>query len=390
MEPSILKGGRGTQPRKAVYLIDSLNSGGAQRQLVELVKGLDPLRVKASVVTYYNIPFFMGELEKANIPCYCIPKRDKLGVSFIHDFVKFLRKAQPDFIHSFLNVPNLYARMAKLAGAVSTTVTSERNTSLTQRLDLTVAEKLSWRLSDVIIVNANGIKELLVDKIGVDQGKIRVVYNGVRADRFDRPNPQHVARIRRACGAESQNTVLFGLVGRVAPQKNHLGLVRALQRVISLRPDFDIRLAFWGAPTDRTYAELVKRTAEELNIDKLIFFFGVDDDMASVYAACDVVVLPSLWEGLPNIVLEGMVAGRVVAASDIVDNRRIITDGVDGFLMAPDSIDSLTDVIIKVVSLPEEDRREIVRQARAKILKSFSVSYMVENTMRVYEELGLC
>ena len=376
--------------KKCVYLIDSLTSGGAQRQLVELVRGLDKNYIMPSVVTYHDIPFFRNELLEAGIPYLCIEKKDKIGASFLRDFLRILKQTRPDFIHSFLNVPNIYARVAKLLGGVSAVVTSERNISITQHLDLTIGEKLTWRLSDVIITNAYATKDILVQRIGINAEKIRVVYNGVDVARFTMPSPENVYKIRQACKAQTANTKLIGLVGRIVPQKNHLCLIKAIRLLLSRRPDLDLKVAFWGSTPDAAYIQEVREYLKDSNLEEAFFFLGAESDMASVYSACDIIVLPSLWEGFPNIVLEAMSANRPVIASDIVDNAKIITNDVDGFLTLPDDAENLAHVILKVVNLPEDERKSLCGRGFEKIIREFSTNRMVENTMKVYEEFGLC
>jgi len=112
--------------------------------------------------------------------------------------------------------------------------------------------------------------------------------------------------------------------------------------------------------------------------------------MASVYAACDMVVLPSLWEGFPNVVLEAMCAGRLVVASDIVDNSHIIDDGKNGFLVRAGDSEDLSRVVMKVMGLPRDAVREIELKAEEKVSKYFSVQKMGQSTLEVYRDLGIC
>jgi glycosyltransferase involved in cell wall biosynthesis len=379
-----------TDPKRVVYLIDSLTSGGAQRQLVELVKGLDKTRIVPSVVTYHDIPFFRKELTDAGIPVSCINKKDKIGLSFLNGFLDELRREKPDFIHSFLNVPNIYARIAKLLGDVKGVVTSERNVSINDRFGLKVGEKLTWRLSNAIIANAHAVKDILTARIGIDPSKIRVVHNGVDPVRFRKVNLKKMSEIRQKCQAFRQNSILIGLVGRIAPQKNHLGLVKAIRWLLNKNPNLDLRVGFWGKVTHQAYGQTLKRAVEELRLRERVFFLGAENDMASVYAACDAVVLPSLWEGFPNVALEAMSAGRPVIASAIVDNKKIVDDGIDGFLVEPGSVDNLASAIQKVIELPKSERIALSKRASEKVIKEYSIARMVENTMQVYREFELC
>lgn len=373
-----------------IYLIDSLASGGAQRQLIKLVSKIDKSLINPLVIVYHDIPFFRKELLDANVPLLTIKKNDKIGVSFFFKFVLEVRRQRPLIIHSFLNVPNIYARLAKLFCPIQAIVTSERNISLTDRYELKIAEMITWRLSNIIITNTHKTKDILINKIGIDSHKIRVIYNGIEDELLLNFNQNKVDCIRKKCRAKNKRTFLIGLIGRVVPQKNHIGLIEAIKRVKTLIPDIELRVGFWGSKPDKNYFETLKRIIDDAKLSNDVFFFGIERDIASVYAACDIVVLPSLWEGLPNVVLEAMSAKRLVIASDIVDNSRIIFDGIDGFLFQSQSVESLVETLLKTIQLPEMEKKTIRELARKKVLKDYSIEEMVEKTMTVYRELGLC
>jgi len=378
------------RPARGVFLIDSFGSGGAQRQFVELVTSIDRRRVTPFVVTYYDIPFFRKQLLDAGVEHVCLAKWDKLGITFLVKWVMFLKKNRPDFIHSFLNIPNFYARLAKFLGFVPMVITSERNISLTDSRELVILEKMFWRLSDRIIANAWGVREVLTREIEIPDEYITVIHNGVATDRFRQPCFNRVAEIRAKSGASHENCVLVGMIGRVLKQKNQLGLLHAMAKIKSKDGSLPFRVGFWGSEPDSEYAALVRNTATALILDPHVTYFEPEEDVASVYAACDIVVLPSLWEGFPNVVLEAMSAGRVVVASDIVDNAHIIDNGRNGFIVRPGDVEDLSRVIVNVLGLSKDERRKIELRAEERVLTSFSLQKMVQSTMDVYKELGLC
>ena len=317
-------------------------------------------------------------------------KRDKLGLSFLTRWTKFLAEKRPDFIHSFLSIPNLYARLAKLFGRVRTVITSERNIEVAHRPVWFLLERSLWRLSDRIIANAWGVKEVLTSRVAIPADHITVIHNGVAADRFCHPRPERVAQLRAMSGASQENSLLIGLIGRLQKQKNHLGLLQAVARLRGEESFSTIRLGFWGSEPDPAYAVKVRSTIAASGLEPYVTLFKPEEDMASVYAACDIVVLPSLWEGFPNVVLEAMAAGKLIVASDIVDNTHIIDDGENGFLLRAGDVEHLAQVLAKAISLPAHTRRNMELKAAETAGTSFSVQKMVQSTMNVYRELGLC
>ena len=379
-----------SRKKTGVYLIDSLTLGGAQRQLVELVKNLDTAIIKPIVVTYHDLPFFKEELSDHGVQTVLLRKRDKVGVTFLAQFFPFLKKVKADFVHSFLNTPNFYARLAKLAATVPKVITSERSNSIEYSAKYRAMERLTCRMADCIIVNAHGINDILVDKVGVPRRKIFVVNNGVAVERFSQFDPIKVKHIRSAMRADQANTFVLGLIGRLEWRKNHALFLDALSMIRGSRSQLEIRVGFWGSKPNKTYAENIKGQIIEHGLGHTVFIFPAEKDVANLYAACDIVVLPSLWEGFPNVIVEAMAAGRLVIASNISDNDRIIQDGVNGFLFRSGSKEDLAGKIIEVMEIPDAKKEFICNNAKSHVVLNYSIQNMVKNTMKVYETIGLC
>src|SRR5690606_7684473 len=117
---------------RILCFIDSLGSGGAQNQMVNLVLGLSKLGYKIDLVTFYNIDFFEKRLKHdSNIKRINIEKKNKLGINVIIGLMKLLNYNNYEFAISYLNTPNFYLSIAKLFCKNKNTVfiTSERNTT---------------------------------------------------------------------------------------------------------------------------------------------------------------------------------------------------------------------------------------------------------------------
>jgi glycosyltransferase involved in cell wall biosynthesis len=378
------------KPITGVYLIDSLGSGGAQRQLVELVKNIDRHIIKPIVVTYHDFPFFLDELNSYGVETLLLTKYDKVGITFMAQFISFLRRIKPRFIHSFLNTPNFYARLAKLAGTVKIVITSERSISLGYSGYLKWLEKLTWPLSDGIVANAEAVKRKLTEQLGIPAAKVYIVNNGLQVEHFKEFNPIKVKSIRDKMEVGSNGESVIGLIGRMTVEKNHGGLLEAISLIKNNHPELFIKLGFWGAEPEIEYAKSIRAQCLKYELEDTVFFWGQEKDMASVYAACDLVVLPSLFEGFPNVVIEAMAASKIVIASNVADNARIIKDGENGFIVPPNSPERLSQKIIEVILLPSSDKARITEQAQQMVSQRYSIERMVNNTMAVYNELHLC
>ena len=98
--------------RKVMFFIDSLNSGGAQRQITMLAVNIDRNRFDPFVVIYHDLRHFQQKLDDAGVPVIYLPKSYYIDINFFFALLKLIRKHKPDFIISYLKTPNMWARLA--------------------------------------------------------------------------------------------------------------------------------------------------------------------------------------------------------------------------------------------------------------------------------------
>ena len=126
--------------------------------------------------------------------------------------------------------------------------------------------------------------------------------------------------------------------------------------------------------------------ATRLGVDRRVAFAGARDDVPSILAAVDFLLLPSRWEGMPYVVLEAMAASRPVVATPVDGARDLVEDGVNGYLAASISAAALADAMRRAV-LDGRGRRASLGQAgRAQLEHSHSVAAMAEQLDAVYLE----
>jgi starch synthase (maltosyl-transferring) len=109
--------------------------------------------------------------------------------------------------------------------------------------------------------------------------------------------------------------------------------------------------------------------------------------MPAIYAASDAVVLPSLWEGFPNALLEAMAARRPVIASDIADNDRLVRNNENGYLFPADDEHALAQALATLIALRPETRAGLGQTGRGMVESSYSMDRMVKRTTEIYLEL---
>ena len=239
-------------------------------------------------------------------------------------------------------------------------------------------------LSSRIIVNAEAIRTVLVTRMGIPGDKVRVVYNGVDSEKFGRVSEARVRRLRSALGLDPSDLV-FTLPGRLTPQKNHRCLIKAVALLPSIPRN--LKVVFVGNELDMPLKTTLVSSIEALGLRGHFLFGGAQADMAAMYAVSDVVVLPSLWEGFPNVILEAMAARRPVVASDIADNARLVRHGENGYLFPIDDESALAAALATLISLSPDARARLGEAGRQLVDSSYSMSRMVDSTVQIYREL---
>jgi len=172
-----------------------------------------------------------------------------------------------------------------------------------------------------------------------------------------------------------------GTVSRLSRQKNPLDFVRLAAQVKKNIPA--VKFLFVGDGPLRAETEALIR---ELHLEQDIILAGLRMDVPDLLRVMDIFTLTSLWEGLPRVIPQAMVAGLPVVANNVDGNAEIIRDGINGFLTPPGNIALMAERIVRLL----EDRplnEAIARKGRETALREFSLQDMVKKIETLYDDL---
>jgi glycosyltransferase involved in cell wall biosynthesis len=357
---------------KIVFWIPSLETGGAERQLVVLANGLAARGHRVSVITAYG----GGDLEAMlNGPeLIGLNKRgrwDLVGFSF--RCVQTVRRLAPDILYTFLGTPNILSSFLgpfmggarRVWGVRASDMDLSRydwGTKVAAKLEVLCA-----RTAHAIIVNSEaGMRHAA--RRGMPQQRMIIVRNGIDTGMF-RPDRASGDRLRALWHCDD-DIVLVGVVGRLDPMKDHETFITAA----ALVRDRDIRFVCVGQG-DESHAAMLRQRAEEAGLAARLVWAGRQDDMPSVYNALDICCLSSMTEGFPNVLGEAMACGVPCVTTDVGDAAMIVGD--TGIVVPPSNPEELADGLIRMAS---RVRSEDVPDVRSSILSHFSVERMVQAT----------
>lgn len=292
-----------------------------------------------------------------------------------------IRRLKPDIINTHTECPDLVGVALKLTGGRRRLVRTSHN-SVEWSFDLRL-RRITARLYPLVCDVQVGVAPLVTE-----------ILNGSPTARLLRksspfiPNgidpevilAQRSARDIRGLLGVSAHTPLFGLVGRLSEQKGIPDLIIAMHEVRNVLPD--ARLLIVGDGEDRE--QLHALVAAE-GLADTITFLGPRTDVMDVISALDVFVSSSWWEGLPTVVMEAMVLGTPVVATNVAGSRELVIDGETGRLVPPHNPLALAQAMLELYA-DRATRRKVANNARAHV-EQFSIRQAAKAYGDLYMQL---
>lgn len=342
--------------KKIICLIESLGSGGAERQITGLAILLKEQGYEVEVWYYAPRHFYCKDLEKGNVKFRHISEAEnkykRLGI-----IRKELLKAKPDTVITYLNTPSIIGCISKITGGKFNLIVSERNT--TQNLGITDRIKFFlYRFADHIVPNSFSQGEFIERHYPNLKNKIKCITNFVDTNKFS-PN----------LNKEPNTKTRILTVARIMPQKNVIKYIQAIKKVAETGYNFEV--CWFGNYISDEYFNKCKQTITELGIEDIFKFYPATTNIIEEYHKSDIFCLPSIYEGFPNVVCEAMCCGLPIVCSNICDNPNIVTHN-NGFLFNPENIESMANTIIEAINTTNEQRDLISRSCRERSIELFS------------------
>ncbi len=361
-----------------MFVISGLGLGGAERQVVLLSRELARLEHQVRVYTLTRETPRLDELEGANVNVTVDQKRRRLDFDVLGRLRQRMRSWRPDIVHGFLYDGDLYARLAA-CGLGIPVLNSERSDSYA----LTPVQRLGYRATSAlcrgIVANSYAGAEFARRIHRMSRDQVHVVWNGIdvtevdaRLSRSTRPAQELVAEadVKRLC-----------MVASIKPEKDHLLALRVVRRLVDDDPSWRLicvgdQLSD-GAPG---YKADVLDEMHRLRLEPYVKFVGHRRDVPEIIASSDLLLVTSVREGFPNVVLEAMSCGTAVVSTDYSDVRRILP--LAGQVVDSRSADDIAEAVVCCYAV----RRDIAAAQRAWVDAHGSAAVSAARLMTVYEK----
>lgn len=364
-----------TRPINLLYVIQSLNNGGAETLGIRLAASLDPKRFTATVCSLCDEGPLRGMLEATGVAHVTLGKKDGVDVSLVPRIRSLLRSRKIDIVHTHNKGPLFYTRLATLfsrrvAFVHTEHINMEKELSYSNKHDL--LDRFLFRGIDGFLSIAGHLSDYYQTQYNLSRVRFTTVHNSVSLPELPKTP---LTSLRRDLGL-GHDQPLIGNISALRRQKDHATLLRAMPLVLDQRPDAMLVIAGEGE-LKQELAEL----ADELGVSANVRFLGYRSDVNDLLAQFDMFVLPSLYEGLPLCILEAMAAAAPVVATNADGTNEVVRHGETGLLVPVQDPHALAQGMLAM--LEDKPRAKAMGQAARELIR---MEYNLENMIKQYEE----
>ena len=359
---------------RVMHIIATLDRAGTEQQMVHLCRRMKRNEFVPAVCCLTHAGPLLADLESADIPVHILHKRGRWDLRVIPRAIRVIKEHQPHIVHTWLPTANTLGRAAALAAQVPVLIASERAADIWKGPLRRFADRILAARTLRIITNSDAVRRFLANRIGLSHAKISVIPNGLDLAEFDAAAALHP----ESATPDTAGELIIGTVGRLEPQKGMKYLIDAFAQLPHHRHPAQLWIIGSG-PDER----MLRNRAQLAGVLERVKFLGQRSDVPALLSHFDLFVLPSLWEGLPNAVLEAMAASRAVVATAVHGTVEAVEQEKTGFLVPAGDPDALAGAMEKLLGDPNL-RQAFGTAGRHKVAAEFSMERMVSETQAVY------
>jgi len=362
---------------RIMQITHDLAIGGLQKVVVNLCKNIDKSKFDVSVLCLRELGEFASEVMDFGINVRHLPQKEN-GTDYFGflKVAKILKKDKIDVIHTHNILPFTDGTIGGLIARVKRIIHTDHARDFPDKRRYMVAEWLMSQFAYKVVGVSEHTTENLIRYEKISKNKITTVVNGIDGAKYNIDINKE--KKRRELGLNDKGPIIGACV-RLTEQKGITYLLNSITKVQKNFPDINVVIAGEGPLKEK----LIKQS-KELRIDQNVYFIGPRLDIPEILKLLDIYVLPSIWEGLPMILLEAMAAECATIATKVGGIPTIIKNKQNGTLIDPKNSDQIASEITVLLKSPN---------LRAKYasngLRMFRKKFTVEAMTKQYEQLYL-
>lgn len=368
---------------KIVFIIVSLETGGAQSMLLRLLKGINKNRFDATVISLTDMGALGQSVIDLGVPIMTIGmKKRRFNIFALIRLYKAIREINPDVVHTWMYhsdlIGGVFARLLcipRIVWGVRSADFVSAVTPISTKLILRVCARLSSIVPDAIVYNSHRGFDYHHD-LGYTENNNHVIYNGVDIDRF---TPQSRSRInlRRELNIADDRKII-GIVARYDYLKNHAGFVEMAKFMNDYDDSCDFLMIGENINNNKTLMSLV----EDRHLTEKFHLLDSIVDIENIITGLDAVVITSSSEAFPNVLIESMACGVPCFSTDVGDVRHLAYN--TDWVVKVGDMKTLADVCIQYLELDENAQKDIKENISEYACEHFNSALMAQNYELIY------
>jgi sugar transferase (PEP-CTERM/EpsH1 system associated) len=356
------------KPLHILQVVHSLAIGGTERVVCDLVRRFNDGEFRTSVCCLDGLGEFGAELRAGGVRVHVLGRKPGLDISITARLRNLYRQEKVDLIHAHQYTPYFYAAAAAFRAGMRPVIFTEHGRHWPDQLRLkrAMANQLLSLTTAAYTAVSEFSRQSLVQFEKMPGRKIQVIYNGIDVDDV-RCAIDDRQRLRRDAGLNDDDLLVLS-IGRLDPIKDFGTLIGAFAEAARRSPRAFLWIAGDG---DEAYKRQLHQSITELGMVDRVKLLGARRDVGALLTACDLYALPSITEALSMTILEAMVAGRAVLATQTGGNPELVVDQTTGVLVPVGNVPAMAQALAHL--LEDGSRRQRMGAAgRARVEKLFS------------------
>ncbi|MFD1316099.1 glycosyltransferase family 4 protein [Namhaeicola litoreus] len=357
---------------KILFITGSLNQGGAEYQILQLAKLFQDKGHEIEVFALTDYSFYKYFVDNNNIKYFHLYNYQN-RIKRIWLTSRKIKKFQPDLIVSYLKVVGQVTIIARLlSGVKCKVIVGERTADIQPRMDRFHFNLM--RLANAITVNS-------ISKLDY----LKKNFKRIKNKTYFFPNLLDVSKISFLEKSYANNTLHLGFIGRISREKNILEMIKAVS--LLHKKNIPIHFSIYGDSRNVSYLDNVNTLIKKEKLEAAVTLCGKSNEILEVYKKIDLLILISNYEGFSNVISEALASGIPVITSDIPENKYLIEDGINGFVVNHKDVNSIATGIEKFIKLPTDYKKKMGLENRKKAKSIFNQDLVYEKYIDLIESI---
>lgn len=367
---------------KIVHIITGLGQGGAETMLYNLLLHMDKTQFTHHVISMTDEGVFGKKIKALGLPLDCLHMQaGRLSLSALQHYCHLIKSIRPHIVQAWMYHANFFSAITRPflpSHHLFFNIRTSLNGIYEKKSTYLMAKLNAWLSRFVTgVVNNSKISQAQHNQIGFTKKNAIYIGNGFDVERLQ-PSLSIYTEFRKA-RQFSPDTKIVAMFARFHPIKNHVDFLKMAK---CLKGTFSDKIIYLmaGKDVDEANIELMA-TIQWLGLSEHVLLLG-NVDVASYLPAIDVVVLPSLGEGFPNIIGEAMACGVPCVATDVGDTRQILAEY--GKAIPTHDVDALVKEVSKILSLSPTAYQTLSNGCSEHIRKKHNITSVTQQYEKLY------